>query len=231
MHPDKKFRRATAPAIAVVLTVSCTDEPVANIAQGSAGDATSAAETSSGVAPISDASAGEDSATSNGDTTSEPHIFDVAGFTDAGHRRPPTPTCEVFDGLDAVGDCADEAPPDSFAPMVQWAWAGNGDEVEVIVTPVVANLTDDNDDGAIDLCDIPDVVVVAFAGVSGEGHIYVLDGATGAEHFRVDNPVGSFNTPAIGDLDGDGVPEIVAVHGQGAGDYRMFAVHHDGTLL
>jgi hypothetical protein len=54
------------------------------------------------------------------------------------------------------------------------------------ITPLVANLTDDNGDGAIDLCDIPDVVAVATNGVSDPGrHIYVLDGATGTLHFQI----------------------------------------------
>ena len=39
--------------------------------------------------------------------------------------------------------CADQAPPNSFDPEVQWSWDGG----ESYHTPLVANLTDDNGDG------------------------------------------------------------------------------------
>jgi hypothetical protein len=61
--------------------------------------------------------------------------------------------------MDAIGDCTMEAPPDSFEPEVQWSWPGRPASADRSVTPLVANLTDDNGDGAIDLCDIPDIVV------------------------------------------------------------------------
>ncbi|MGH1347538.1 MAG: hypothetical protein ACRBN8_38625, partial [Nannocystales bacterium] len=47
--------------------------------------------------------------------------------------------------MDAVGDCSQTAPPDSFEPDVQWEWQGDGAEIYVVVTPLVANLTDDDD--------------------------------------------------------------------------------------
>ncbi len=58
--------------------------------------------------------------------------------------------------------------------------------------------------------------------------MFVLDGKTGAEHFHV-GPVHPGLTPALGDIDGDGVPEIV----MGAGatlDFRIVAFAHDGTI-
>jgi hypothetical protein len=91
------------------------------------------------------------------------------------------------DDMDAIGDCDMEAPPDSFEPEVQWAWAGRG-RGSTVATPLVANLTDDNGDGAIDLCDIPGRGRgrVRQAGPPAVGrHIYVLDGATGALHFKI----------------------------------------------
>ena len=112
--------------------------------------------------------------------------------------------------------CKLKAPPDSFDPVLQWsAELGNG-----FGPPLVANLTDDNGDGAIDLCDTPDVVVIAgfeppdfWEGrwLPNPAHIFVLDGATGKEHFKSETSVSPSVTPAIGDLDGDGLPEIVAM--------------------
>ncbi len=140
----------------------------------------------------------------------------------------PVDLCKVQDDMNAIGECDKEAPPNSFEPEIQWAWTGpNGDQFS-IVTPLIANLTDDNQDGAIDLCDIPDVVVVASPS-SGQpnivGHIYVLDGLTGTLHFQIAEPVDHTVTPAIGDIDGDGLPEIVTAVIGG----NPVAFEHDGA--
>jgi len=98
----------------------------------------------------------------------------------------------------------------------------------------VANLTDDNGDGKIDLCDTPDLVITATADFFAQtptGHIYVVDGATGAVHFRIETVIDPTVTPALGDIDGDGIAEIVA--GQfylGDISNRPVAFEHDGTL-
>jgi hypothetical protein len=111
--------------------------------------------------------------------------------------------------------CKLKAPPDSFDPVLQWsAELGSGSG-----PPLVANMTDDNGDGSIDLCDTPDVIVVAGFDppdfLNGEwlpkpSNLYVLDGATGKQHFMADESVNPQVTPAVGDIDGDGLPEIVA---------------------
>ncbi len=136
--------------------------------------------------------------------------------------------CKVNnDDMNAPGDCEQEAPPDSFEPIVEWEFT---DSVEPYsyVTPLVINLTDDDDNGEIDLCDVPDVVVV-FGTNPGPpntaGHVFVLDGATGELHFRIDTAVDSSFTPALGDIDNDGIAEIVTVTPQG----NFIAFEHDGT--
>ncbi len=183
------------------------------------------------------------SATASGDTTSASATMTSAADTTAvvdttdgdGPRldlsQPdidpmfPPASCKVVDGMDAVGDCTVTAPPDAFEPDVQWSWNGG----QVTVTPLVANLTDDNADGSIDLCDTPDVVVVAGDGLGGQ--IVVLDGATGAEHTRFATTVNASVTPAVGDLDGDGIPEIVAATGLVFGSLSVVAFDHQGALL
>ncbi len=140
---------------------------------------------------------------------------------------PPADRCKVRDDGNAVGLCDAKAPPDSFEPVVQWAWTGPGADTGSIVIPLVGNLTDDNADGAIDLCDVPDVVVVASPRPAWDpGHIYVLDGQTGTLHLRIPTEVDSSVIPALGDIDGDGVPEIVTVDHDG----RLVAFDHDGTM-
>lgn len=137
--------------------------------------------------------------------------------------------CSVNDDLDGVGECSEEAPPDSFEPEIQWSWSGQGEEVNSWVTPLVANLTDDDGSGTIDLCDTPDVLVVATYGTGylAPGHIYLLDGETGAVQLRFEEAVESTVTPAIGDIDGDGLPEIVTVQSSSG---ALIAFEHDGTV-
>ncbi len=136
--------------------------------------------------------------------------------------------CLPNDDLLAIPTCTIEAAVGSFDPSIQWTWTGPNGEAYSIVTPLVANLTDDNSDGVVDLCDTPDVIVVASTSSGAPdtvGHIFVLDGATGTLHFRISQDVDHTITPAIGDIDGDGLPEIVT----GTIDRRIIAFEHDGA--
>jgi hypothetical protein len=136
--------------------------------------------------------------------------------------------CKVVDDMDGVGDCDAVAPPDSFEPDVQWTWDGDNGDTQSIVLPLVGNLTDDNDDGEIDLCDVPDVVVVAFPDYFDwkDCRLHVLDGETGVEHWVSSVDVDAITAPALGDIDDDGVPEIVTVSSAG----MLVAFEHDGTI-
>jgi hypothetical protein len=58
------------------------------------------------------------------------------------------------------------------------------------------------------------------------GRIYVLDGATGALINQFAVPVDHTVTPAIGDIDGDGIPEIVSANTSG----YLVAFENDGTF-
>jgi len=154
----------------------------------------------------------------------------------------PGASCKVVEQTESfqLPDCELKAPPDAFKPQLQWsAELGNGSG-----PPLVANMTDDNGDGAIDLCDTPDVILVAgfqppdlFAGrwLPEGSRIHVLDGATGKAHFVVEGDINPAMIPAVGDIDGDGLPEIVAA-GWLLGDLingetpsGLVAFEHDGT--
>ena len=58
--------------------------------------------------------------------------------------------------------------------------------------------------------------------------IYVLDGATGEEHFKIDGPVAGSVTPALGDINDDGIPEIITVDRD---TWNHVAYSHEGELL
>ncbi len=142
-------------------------------------------------------------------------------------------SCKVWGDSDGVGDCDQVAPPDSFEPATQWEWWPE-DEIFSVITPLVANLTDDNNDGEIDLCDVPDVVVVTTAKLVNPpdpAHLWILDGETGQVHARFDTPVKQNGTPAIADLDDDGVPEIItAAFDHDGTPAHLIAFEPDGTI-
>jgi hypothetical protein len=152
--------------------------------------------------------------------------FDLGTLPDTGNQTQ-GPTCKVVDDMDAVGDCEETAPPDAFEPEVQWSFMGLDGEGQSMTTPLVANLTDDNNDGEIDLCDVPEVVIGMFASYGNwTGHLYALDGLTGAVQWQSPVTVDTTVTPAIGDIDADGLPEIVAL----TSSRQLVAFQHDGSL-
>ncbi len=240
-----------APVLLLTMAAACGDSGRADgdgtgTTPGTLSDPTGATDPTTTGIDATATGTGDDTGTSEPVTTTQPSDpsagetgtkFDLAGgseessatdpTTDTG---PPVDVCKVNDNMDAIGDCDEFAPPDSFAPSLQWSFGANE---QSMVTPLAGNFTDDNGDGAIDLCDIPDVLLVSGPTI-GYGTIcpiHVLDGATGTEHFQIppSESVSCFATPAFGDIDNDGLPEIVAVYNSG-GIYRIKAFEHDGTL-
>lgn len=129
-------------------------------------------------------------------------------------------------------------PPGVFTPEIGWTWTGSTVEPaynQVMMAPAVANLTDDNGDGVIDEQDIPDVVFHTFAGSNygADGIMRVVSGDTGIEHYSVtaaNSRVVPGSSVAIGDIDGDGEPEILAC-GTAVGTlHPLLAFEADGTL-
>ncbi|MBF4349252.1 hemolysin, partial [Vibrio anguillarum] len=81
--------------------------------------------------------------------------------------------------------------------------------------PIVAQLNDDNGDGKIDENDIADIIVVTFEGnkYAKGGIIRALSGVDGSELWSYNNGgviADARYSPAIADLDGDGLVEIVS---------------------
>jgi len=216
-----------------LLALGCTGEPsgegsdtVATTVGPPADPSTSDGTETTGGSTTGGTTPGADTTASSGSESGPSIVFDQGAVGDV--SLPPVDMCSVQDDGNAVGDCRVQAPADSFEPVEQWSFTPPDGGTEGYVTPLVANLTDDDGNGTIDLCDIPDVVLVAgfntgFPGSSAS--IYVLDGATGNLHFQIPDPVSGNFTPALGDIDDDGLVEIVTLTPGGA----FQAFDHDGT--
>lgn len=133
----------------------------------------------------------------------------------------------------AQGPACEYFPPAlPFDPVLEWSWTGSTIAPaydQVLSIPLVADLDGDA---------IPEVVIVTHdkgdgSCDSGFGYIRALDGSDGTEKWdaSVDaysdaGRVAFCRTPAIGDLDGDGRAEIVAIRFGGG----LIALHGDGSL-
>ena len=215
-------------------TVGSATEAMTSAPSTTAQTTTSAVQTS-GETGVSTTTTSPDDTTSGLDSTT--------GTTTTTTTDPdtdgPMGACKVpDDDDDAPPPCEVKAPADAFAPQIQWSWeAPPADPNAILIgsfaTPLVGNFTDDNGDGEIDLCDIPDVLVTAintvdFTGLGAEstGTIHMLAGDTGAEELQFPVKVDTFVYPAFGDIDGDGLPEVVAADATG----HLMAFAHDGPV-
>jgi len=142
---------------------------------------------------------------------------DTSGATDSGIEGCGTETPDGPPDVSVDESCVVETEPGEFTPTVEWQWADNpihSGYHQIMATPSVANLTDDNGDGLIDEDDIPDVVFTTFSGsaytspgamvaISGDGSGTIWS-VTDANGYGIYSSAGV----AIGDLEGDGSPDV-----------------------
>lgn len=134
---------------------------------------------------------------------------------------------EANNALISAGSCL-AIPPAASAlePVLKWHWNGSPQRPNdrAVFGPVmVGQLSDDNADGEIDALDVPDLVfsnrAQSLTAVSGD------DGRTLWQ--SAPNLVTGLGSPALGDIDGDGLNEIVISNGPRT---RLLAFENDGTL-
>ena len=113
--------------------------------------------------------------------------------------------------------CLVEPGEGSFEPVIEWQWSTHPtypDYHQIMSTPAVANLTDDDGDGDIDEDDIPEVIFNSFksSGYTIAGVLTAISGDGGALVWAVDAPGGypiyASSGVAVGDLEGDGSPDV-----------------------
>jgi hypothetical protein len=152
------------------------------------------------------------------------------GGAGGGPAEPPK-VCTVRAGeLDALPWCGKpSAPGDGVALVEKWHYhATDPVFVEILNAPLVANLNDDNGDGAINLCDTPDVLVQIGHGTEGSDiRLVVLSGEDGSVQWTIAPGGLTVASPAIADLDSDGVPEILVTNSAG----HVMALSPSGAVL
>ena len=144
-------------------------------------------------------------------------------------------------------DCQNEVVTGSIGSVLEWeiqVFEEQPDSSHVVMAPVIGQLTDDNGDGVIDSDDMPDIVVVTDdAGVdsvpTGFVRIIAGDGSSVRTLDHWNTPEGPmapyrYSNLALGDIDGDGEPEIAVVllpHHESGGpheDTPIFPSPHTG---
>jgi hypothetical protein len=155
----------------------------------------------------------------NGDGDTDPGLDSGQTTTDACESST-APARDVV-----INDACDvELQEGSFTPVIEWTIPGH----QGFGPPVAGQLDDDNADGVIDANDIPDVCWVEYS-YSGGG-ITCVNGTDGSIKWNSTAGQGYWDGQsglALGDVDGDGIPEIAATDGPGL----MFLLDNRGNEI
>ena len=175
-----------------------------------------------------DATPGADTAPTGAGDTGETGGDDPNRPIDSGNTTVDDCRERDFPGetLELVDECYVEEEEGTWTPTLEWNKANftvDGGSNNVMMTPIVASITDDNGDGLINEDDTPDILFITFGSY---GTLRAISGDGGTEIFNV---VGQYlqgqGALAAGDIDGDGIVEIIAPTTTG-----VKAFEHDGTL-
>ncbi len=118
--------------------------------------------------------------------------------------------------VDLNTECEVDLQTGSFTPVVEYHYGTSS----FCGPPGVGQIVDSNGSGAIDADDMA-AIVIYQGGTSGQGNgkVVAMKGDGSGEYWRTTTNVGQDGGFAIGDLDGDGWPEVV-----GAGTNKLTAL-------
>jgi len=140
-----------------------------------------------------------------------------------------------FLDFSAPGSMRVVAKEQAIEPKLTWSWQGSDFMPEfdqVMVSPVVVQLNDDNNDGKINNQDVADIIVVTFEDnkYTRGGLVRALSGIDGSELWDYSNGgiiSDARYSVAAADLDGDGVVEIVTSNTE---DTFFSVLDHNGNV-
>lgn len=158
-----------------------------------------------------------------------------------GKCLPRPPSCSDQDGgapdagaITCLDSCQYKAPTSDFAAQVAYSWGGGSAPpyaTDIMMTPIVMQLDDDDCDGKITVNDIPEIIFNTFSSGAytevGTIHAIAIVGGQVVEKWSVPGRVAAASELAAGNIDSDPGNEVVACL-QGGG---VVAFAGDGTEL
>ncbi len=164
----------------------------------------------------------------------------TGGALPSGRCLPRPPVCPATDGgpppgagVTCIEACTFTPATQAFRPFVRYAWGGEITSPfasDVMMAPIVTQLDDDDCDGKITANDLPDIVVVTFAGgaYGALGTVHALTVKAGAlvEKWSRPGVINASSQLASGNIDGLPGNEIV-----GCGSGTLVALKADGGDL
>lgn len=133
-------------------------------------------------------------------------------------EKPPecAPGVPPGDPVTCLPKCEYKPPSSDFSVVLKYSWGGNTappTATDVMMSPIVIQLDDDNCDGKVNQNDIPEIVFSTFTGGAyfkqGTLHAISVVGGQVVDKWSVPNSTQPGGGLAAADLDGDNVPEIV----------------------